>query len=109
MEELTEMPSIINRKKELQITKKLLAIIGSFFVINLAVRVLFFTSTATHIVLIASISDCFTCMNSGVNIIIYGMMDTRYRNVFKTMFCKGCTGEIEAEGGIVTRTKVTSA
>ena len=115
MEELTEMPSIVNRKMELQITKKLLAIMGSFFVLSLLNGIFFLTASHVPIPLLASISDCFTCMNSGVNIFIYGTMDSRYRDAFKSLFCNGCTGE--TEGSIPTRnikivsatTKVTSA
>ena len=47
MEELTEMPSTINRKREVQITKKLLVIIGSFFVLNLTIMLLFLAATQT--------------------------------------------------------------
>ena len=93
MEELTEMPAIANRKREYRITKKLLAIIGSFFVLNLAVSSFFLAATQYPIILLASISDCFTCLNSGVNIFIYGTLDARFRNVFKTLFCKKCTDE----------------
>ena len=99
MEELTEMPSIANRKLEYQITKKLLAIIGSFFVLNLIISIFYLAATQTPIILLASISDCFTCLNSGVNIFIYGTLDARFRNVFKTLFCKKCTDEtIKLEG-----------
>ena len=59
----------------------------------------YMTST---LVLVASISDIFTCVNSGNNIIIYGFMDTRFKNMFKTLFCKRCTDEVE---NIVTTTK----
>ena len=106
MEELTATPAIANRKRELQITKKLLAIIGSFFVLNLAVSIFFLAATQIHIILLASISDCFTCLNSGVNIFIYGTLDTRFRNVFKTLFCKKCTDgtTIKSEGSIVATT-----
>ena len=93
MEELTATPANSLRKLELQITKKLLAIIGSFFVLNLAVSVMFLAATQNPIILLASISDCFTCLNSGVNIFIYGTLDARFRNVFKTLFCKKCTDE----------------
>ena len=102
MEELTATPAIANRKREYQITKKLLAIIGSFFVLNLAVSSFFLAATQYPIILLASISDCFTCLNSGVNIFIYGTLDTRFRNVFKTLFCKKCTdGTIKVEGSTV--------
>ena len=105
MEELTGTPAIANRKREFQITKKLLAIIGSFFVLHIAISILFYAATQNPIPLLASLSDCFTCLNTGVNILIYGTLDTRFRNVFKTLFCKKCAdGTINVEESIVAST-----
>ena len=56
-------------------------------------QIFFHAASQKPIILLASKSDCFTCLNSGINIFIYGMLDVRFRNVFKTLFCKRCTDE----------------
>ena len=54
-------------------------------------QIFFHAASQKPIILLASKSDCFTCLNSGINIFIYGTLDDRFRNVFKTLFCKRCT------------------
>ena len=84
MEELTEMS--VNRNMENRITKKLLAVIF-VFAIKCILNVIFF---AIYIHnkngLFLSLFDLLTVLNCGVNVIIYGIFDKKFRKIIVSRF-----------------------
>ena len=84
MEELTEMS--VNRNMENRITKKLLAVIF-VFAIKCILNVIFF---AIYIHnkngLFLSLFDLLTVLNCGVNVIIYGIFDKKFRKIIGSRF-----------------------
>ena len=90
MEKLTKMP--VSRKTEMQATKKILAVIGVFFLCNffnglfgIIVRI---ASIDSHLTMILSdISIMLITLNCSVNVIIYGIFDPKFRQIFFELFC----------------------
>ena len=87
MEELTEMP--ISRKNEIQATKKIMAIIGVFFCVHVCIAIagiLASVSFSSKIIL-AALVDMLIILNCSVNVIIYGIFDPKFRQIFLELFC----------------------
>ena len=87
MEELTEMP--ISRKNEIQATKKIMAIIGVFFCVHVCIAIagiLASVSFSSKIIL-AALVDMLIILNCSVNVIIYGIFDPKFRQIFFELFC----------------------
>ena len=91
MEKLTEMP--VNRKMEIQATKKVLAVTGFFFCCNICQicsngAVAANTSITTNSrVILMDITDVFLVLNCCLNVIIYGIFDPKFRRIFLELFC----------------------
>ena len=87
MEKLTEMP--VSRKIEMQATKKILAIIGVFFFVNLFIGIAGhigkYCSFSSRIILV-NISDMLSVLNCCVNVIIYAIFDPKFRQIFLELF-----------------------
>ena len=86
LEELTEMT--INRTMEHKITKKLLAVILVFTIKSILNFIFLFLFIRTGNGLFLSIFDLFTVLNCGVNIIIYGIFDKKFRKIISSRFKK---------------------
>ena len=84
MEELTEMT--VNRTMEHKITKKLLAVILVFAIKSILNFIFLFLFISTGNGLFLSTFDLFTVLNCGVNIIIYGIFDKKFRKILCSRF-----------------------
>ena len=84
MEELTEMT--VNRTMEHKITKKLLAIILVFAIKSILNFIFLFLFTRNGNGLFLSLFDLFTVLNCGVNVIIYGIFDKKFRKIISSRF-----------------------
>ena len=99
MENLTGMPVL--RKKEIQATKKVMAVIGVFFCCNICMAI---TGTVTQNisitsnlrVILADITDVLLVLHCCLNVIIYGIFDPKFRQIFLELFCS-CSKKSKAE------------
>ena len=90
MEKLTEMP--VSRKREIQATKKVMAVIGVFFCCNICMAI---TGTVTQNisitsnsrVILADITDVLLVLHCCLNVIIYSIFDLKFRRIFLKLFC----------------------
>ena len=90
MEKLTEVP--VSRKTEIQATKKILAVIGVFIFTNFFNNVFGIIATTASIDsysrnILNDISSVLCVLNSSVNVIIYGIFDPKFRQIFLDLFC----------------------
>ena len=90
MEKLTEVP--VSRKTEIQATKKVLAVIGVFIFTNLFNNIFGIIATTASIDIYSrnilnDISSVLIVLNSSVNVIIYGIFDPKFRQIFLDRFC----------------------
>ena len=80
MEELTEIS--VNRKMEHRITNMLLTVIFVFCVKSILIFIChFLRRNFTDNALFSSLRDLFVVLNCGVNIIIYGIYDKKFRKI----------------------------
>ena len=99
MEKLTEMP--VNRRREIQATKKVMAVVGVFFCCNICQAI---TGTITQNisitsnsrVILADITDVLLVLHCCLNVIIYGIFDPKFRQIFLELFCS-CSKKNKAE------------
>ena len=111
MEKLTEMP--VNRKMEIQATKKVLAVIGVFFCCNICMAI---TGTVTQNisitsnsrVILADITDVLLVLHCCLNVIIYGIFDPKFRRIFLELFCS-CSKTNKNELNLTTRSDIPQA
>ena len=89
MEELTKMP--VSRKNEIQATKKIMAIIGVFFCVNVSIFIagagIFAGVSFSAKLILAALVDLLIVLNCCVNVIIYGIFDLKFRQIFLDRFC----------------------
>ena len=89
MEELTKMP--VSRKNEIQATKKIMAIIGVFFCVNVSIFIagagIFAGVSFSAKLILAALVDLLIVLNCCVNVIIYGIFDLKFRKIFLDRFC----------------------
>ena len=90
MEKLTEMP--VSRKTEMQATKKILAVIGVFFFCNFFTGVFGIITNSALMdyhsrIILADVSILLSVLNCSVNVIIYGIFDLKFRQIFIELFC----------------------
>ena len=89
MEELTNMP--VSRKNEIQETKKIMAIIGVFFCVHVCIAGagagIFASVSFSSKIIQAALVDMLIVLNSCVNVIIYGIFDPKFRQIFLKKFC----------------------
>ena len=84
MEELTEMS--VNRNMENRITKKLLAVIFVFAIKCILNFIFLGIFIHTENGLFVSLFDLLTVINCGVNMIIYGIFDKKFRKIIGSRF-----------------------
>ena len=84
MEELTKKS--VNRNMEHRITKKLLAIILVFAIKSILNFIFLGLFINTKNGLFLSLFDLFTVLNCGVNVIIYGIFDKKFRRIIGSRF-----------------------
>ena len=90
MEKLTEMP--VSRKTEMRATKKILAVIGVFFLCNSFIGIFGIIAGTALIdshskIILTDIGIMLFVLNCSVNVIIYGIFDLKFRQIFIELFC----------------------
>ena len=84
MEELTAMS--VNRTMELKITKKLLAVILVFAVKSILYSIFLGLMLKTKNGFFLTPVDLLLVLNCGVNVIIYGIFDKKFRRIIGSRF-----------------------
>ena len=90
MEKLTEIP--VSRKTEMRATKKILAVIGVFFLCNSFIGIFGIIaktalSNSHSRIILTDVSILLLVLNCSVNVIIYGIFDLKFRQIFLELFC----------------------
>ena len=88
MEKLTEIP--VSRKTEMRATKKILAVIGVFFLCNSFIGIFsIFTALINYHskIILTDVAIMLFVLNCSVNVIIYGIFDLKFRQIFLELFC----------------------
>ena len=103
----------VSRRIEMQATKKILAVIGVFFFCNLFNGIFGIVATSASVdshtrIILADISIMLVVLNSSVNVIIYGIFDLKFRQIFLELFCScSQTNKNEMNSIRMTRQNVT--
>ena len=89
LEELTE--TSVSRRTEIQLTKKIMSIIGVFFFCNSSVAILgmlpFGPNSQDLKIILVNIALILVVFQCGSNIIIYSIFDSKFRRTFLELFC----------------------
>ena len=79
------------RRREIQLTKQILVVIGAFIICNICTVAVAIKSRThsfqNHTHLLVSIGDLFITLNCSLNVIIYGIFSQKFRAIFKKIFC----------------------
>ena len=88
------------RRKEIQLTKQILVVIGAFIICNICTVAVAIKARThrfqNHTHLLVSIGDLFITLNCNLNVIIYGIFNPKFRATFKKMFCSCFKKKTEA-------------